>query len=191
MGQHNRYGRGEPVAPGTIVGVGGDILAQPGEFNFAEEGPRHDEMVYELWQTVQPAPHNRKIGETFGIELPVKPGWMFCTAKIPGEGNPDDCMLVYLRGHVAPPAGTRFAVRMLPPVDAEKPESPAAALAQNPEAAAVVSPYANQAPCPNCGSTWYRYLHHGGEGPVTCSECIYGQTTAQAPSAETLGDPEE
>lgn len=122
MGQHNSYGKGhEPVSPGTIVGVGGDIIAQPGEFNFAEGGPRHDETVYVLFETVQPQPHNRKIGETFGVELPVPPGWMFCTGKIPGEGNPNDCMLVYLRGSAAPPKGTRFVMRMLPPVEDERP----------------------------------------------------------------------
>jgi hypothetical protein len=121
-GRFNKDGGGwvppkrEPVAPGSILGPGGNVVSTPGEFSFADGEPRVDETVYELFETVQPRPENAKVGETFGIQLPVPPGWMFCTMKVPG-GTKDDVALVFLRGTAPPPKGTRFTFRMLRPAD--------------------------------------------------------------------------
>lgn len=129
-----------PLPPGTIVDARGETVAAPGEFAFSERPVEADETVYRLFEAIVPRPE----GETMGIQLPVKPGWMFVTFKIPG-GDPDDCGLVYLRGKVPPPKGTRFALRMLPPEEVsdlrelERRKAMAKAKVQNSEAVAAVT----------------------------------------------------
>lgn len=103
--------RDDSFLRGSILGPDGMIAKVVGEFAFARDEPRYDETIYELRESI--VPHYRN-GETLGLQFGLKPGWIMCSFQIP-DGGPDDCGLVFLRGMVAPPEGTRFALRMLKP----------------------------------------------------------------------------
>lgn len=105
---------------GIILDIAGNVLSQPGEFNFSDRPVDPDETVYELFE----AHPGGNIGLTLGIQLIINPHWIMVTGQIPGGGK-DDVMLAFLRGDVAPPKGTRFALRMLPPEDERPSGNPA------------------------------------------------------------------
>jgi hypothetical protein len=102
----DQYGRPIPV-PSDFK------LAPPTEFGFSERETDPDETVYQIFQAFYS--ETPDVPRKLGLAIDVKPGWTMVTAQVP-HGCADDVMLVFLRGEPMFQQGTRFALRVLPPL---------------------------------------------------------------------------
>jgi hypothetical protein len=118
---------------GSLVDPFGDLIPDTA-VAFADEDARADETVYEVFECIKPKAGPSGSGEKIGLRFHLKPGWLLCTFKIPG-GDANDSGLVFLRGTVPPPPGTRFAVRILRPMKPEETDgtSQKAGITESPE----------------------------------------------------------
>jgi hypothetical protein len=96
---------------GALLDPFGDLIPDTA-VAFSDDDERDDETVYQIFECIKP---KGTTGEKLGLRFHLKPGWLLCTFKIAG-GDANDSGLVFLRGTVPPPPGTRFAVRILRPV---------------------------------------------------------------------------